>query len=241
MKLASKLFITILGTALFTSCQKGLVYDEVPADVYEDVSLSTNLCKVETREIFTHKVDQVNYKQWVDNMLLVSNIGLDYRSNTEYINNTGSDVTILGEVIKPGEKIMVQNKLTTEDEASAPDGKLYVINVFATARATYKTPNKGHVFVESEFQGEDIKFSTPGDNEGQYQEASIPVDPTKLSVALLLNNSKACEVERVGDAPELGKPGDFSKPQRYMVVNITRRPEGEPARRLYEVRVQLLK
>ena len=69
-------------------------------------------------------------------MLLVSNIGLDYRSNTEYINNTGSDVTILGEVIKPGEKIMVQNKLTTEDEASAPDGKLYVINVFATARAT---------------------------------------------------------------------------------------------------------
>ncbi len=57
-------------------------------------------------------------------------------------------------------KIMVQNKLTTEDEASAPDGKLYVINVFATARATYKTPNKGHVFVESEFQGEDIKFST---------------------------------------------------------------------------------
>ena len=133
MKLASKLFITILGTALFTSCQKGLVYDEVPADVYEDVSLSTNLCKVETREIFTHKVYQVNYKQWVDNMLLVSNIGLDYRSNTEYINNTGSDVTILGEVIKPGEKIMVQNKLTTEDEASAPDGKLYVINVFATA------------------------------------------------------------------------------------------------------------
>lgn len=243
MKLTNKLFIAMLGIAFFTSCQKGLVYDEVPTDVYEDVSLSTDLCKVETREIFTHKVYQVNYNQWVENMLLVSNIGLDYRSNQEYTNNTGGNVTILGQIVKPGEKVMVKNILTTEDDASAPDGKVYVINVFASAKATYTTPNKGHLFVASEFQGEGVvpEFETQVE-EGKYQQAILPADPTQLSVALLLNNSKACEIERVNDAPELGKPGDYSKPQRYMVVNITRRPDGKSAaRRLYEIRVQLLK
>lgn len=243
MKLTNKLFIAMLGIISFTSCQKGLVYDDVPADVYEDVSLSTDLCKVETREVFTHKVFQVNYNQWVENMLLVSNIGLNYRSNKEYTNNTGENVTILGQTVKPGETVTVKSKLTAEDDASAPDGKVYVINVFVEAKATYTTPNKGHLFVASEFKGESVipEFDTLVE-EGKYQQAILPVDPTQLSVAIILNNSKACEIERVNNAPELGKPGDFSKPQRYMAVNITRRPDGQSAaRRLYEVRVQLLK
>lgn len=243
MKLVNKLFVIALGIATLTSCQKGLVWDDVPTEVYNNVALNANLCKIETREIFNKKVFQVNYNQWVENMLLVSNIGTAYQSGKDYTNNTGADVNILGTVVKPGETINVKNRLTTIDEASAPDGKVYVVNVFADAKALYRTPNKGHLFVESAFQGDAVKpeFGTLVD-EGRYQDATLPVDITKLSVGLLLDNSRTCEVEKVNNAPELGIPGDFTQPQRYMVVNITRRPDGEPAaRRLYEIRVQLLK
>ncbi len=47
-----------------------------------------------------------------------------------------------------------------------------------------------------------------------------------------------CIVERIDGATELGKPGDFSKPQRYLVKNIAYLPEGVSQHtRLYEVRV----
>jgi len=52
----------------------------------------------------------------------------------------------------------------------------------------------------------------------------------------------AARVEPVNGAPTLGTPGDFTKPQQYMVINTTFRPEGAPeTRRLYEIQVQLLK
>ncbi|MCC8172103.1 MAG: hypothetical protein LIP00_10060, partial [Parabacteroides sp.] len=154
---------------------------------------------------------------------------------------TDRDLTILGTVLKPGETMQVRNTITEVADASAPEGKLYVLNVFAHDSATYKTPNKGHLFVESAFAGEtpQPRFIDPVD--GRSEQIKLPVDPTQVVVALLLDNSLACTVEAIDNAPTLGTPADFTKPHRYMVINVTRRGDGgEARRRLYEINLTLL-
>lgn len=242
MKRTKVLFAIILCAFSFFSCEKGLVYDEVPESVYNNVSLTGNLCRVEARELFTHKVWQVNYNQWAENMISTTHIGEAYHAGADYTNNTDAAITILGETLSPGESMFVKNTMTTADEASAPDGKVYILNVFANANATYTTPNKGHLFVESEFANDPIKPILVEPEDGMARSIILPSDPKRLIVGILLENSYACKVERIEDAPELGKPGDFSVPRRYMVVNTTKRPDKQPAaKRLYEIRVQLLK
>ena len=55
-----------------------------------------------------------------------------------------------------------------------------------------------------------------------------------------MKDEMACYVKSVDGAPELGKPGDFSVPRRYIVENENDRPGKGKRQRLYEVRVQLL-
>lgn len=245
MKIINKLFALALCIVGLSGCQQGLVYDEVPESVYNDVSLTANLCKVEARELFTKKVWQVNYNggkgQWVENMILTVNIGSTYQTGADYTNGTGADVTIMGKVVKPGETINVKNTMTIVDDASAPDGKLYVLNIFAKAKVEYKTPNKGHQFVESAFAGDAVKPIFVDAKDGMAEKIILPADQKKLVVALLLANSSASSVESIDGAPGLGMPNDFSAPRRYLVVNTTKRPDGAPAAsRLYEIRIQLL-
>ncbi|MCC8171821.1 MAG: hypothetical protein LIP00_08565 [Parabacteroides sp.] len=241
MKIRNKLFVAALCITALSSCQKGLVYDEVPEDVYNNVSLKSGLCEVVARRAFPAKVWQGKYNQWAENIILDSGINSDFRDGTDYTNPTDRDLTILGTVLKPGETMRVRNTMTEVADAGAPEGKLYVLNIFAFDSATYKTPNKKHLFVESAFAGEtpQPRFIDPVD--GRSESIKLPTDPTRLVVAFLLDNSLACTVEALDNAPALGVPGDFSKARRYMVINTTRRGDGgEARRRLYEINVTLL-
>lgn len=124
---------------------------------------------------------------------------------------------------------------TTESNSDAPGGTLYVLNVKANPRVTYQTPNKGYLFDGSKFSG-DFELVDPTDN--RSQKVTLPVKQNEVIGEIYLVNSYNCVVERVDNATELGKPGDFSKPQRYLVKNICYRPAGvEQYTRLYEVRV----
>ncbi len=241
MKIRNKLFVAALCVTALSSCQKGLVYDEVPEDVYNNVSLKSTICNVTSREAFPQKVWQNKYNQWAENMILDSDVNADFRNGTDYTNPTDRDLTILGTVLKPGETMQVRNTITEVADASAPEGKLYVLNVFAYDSATFKTPNKEHLFVETAFAGVTPQpvFIDPVD--GRSERIKLPVDPAKVIVALLLDNSLACTVDAIDDAPTLGTPADFTKPHRYMVTNVTRRGDGgEARRRLYEINLTLL-
>lgn len=241
MKIVNKLFVAALCITALSSCQKGLVYDDVPEDVYNNVSLKSGLCEVVAREAFPAKVWQDKYNQWAENIILDAGINSDFRDGTDYTNPTSHDLTILGTVLKPGETMRVRNTITEVADASAPEGKLYVLNVFAYDSATFKTPNKGHLFVESAFAGVTPQPVFIDPVEGRSERVKLPVDPTKVIVALLLDNSLACTVEAIDGAPTLGTPSDFSKPRRYMVINTTRRGDGgEARRRLYEINLTLL-
>lgn len=124
---------------------------------------------------------------------------------------------------------------TTESNSDAPGGTLYVLNVKANPRVTYQTSNKGYLFDGSKFSG-DFELVDPTDN--RSQKVNLPVKQNEIIGEIYLVNQYTCVVERVDNATELGKPGDFSKPQRYLVKNICYRPAGvEQYTRLYEVRV----
>ena len=134
-------------------------------------------------------------------------------------------------------------KLTTESNSDAPDGTLYVINVKANTKVTYKTQNKGYLFVGSKFSG-NYEFVEPttttiaGTRETTAQRVILPVRQNEVIGELNVSNPYDNVVERVNGAPELGVPADFSKPARYLVKNIAYRPAGVPqVTRLYEVRV----
>ena len=134
-------------------------------------------------------------------------------------------------------------KLTTESNSDAPDGTLSVINVKANTKVTYKTQNKGYLFVGSKFSG-NYEFVEPttttiaGTRETTAQQVILPVRQNEVIGELNVSNPYDNVVERVNGAPELGVPADFSKPARYLVKNIAYRPAGVPqVTRLYEVRV----
>lgn len=245
MKIRNIAAITLTCLLIVTSCTKGLVYDDVPESVYTDVDLGGGLAKIRVRELFVNKVWQVNHNngqgQWLENYIGATQISQSYQDGKDYVNNTASDVTIMGKVVKPGETMYVKNTLEEVADTSAPDGKMYIIHLFSPTKATYKTPNKGHLFLESAFASESVKPTMVNPVDGKSESIILPVRQDALVIEFILSNQSACRVEPVGDAPALGTPSDYNTPQQYMVINTAYRPSGVPqAKRLYEVRVQLL-
>ena len=143
-----------------------------------------------------------------------------------------------GKVVAAGESIKVEGSETIESDSSAPDGKVYVLNVYAASDVQYSTANKGFLFDGSKFSG-DFELVNPVDNRSQY--VVLPVRKNEIIGELYLVSYSVCTVEPVGDSPKLGMPGDFTKPRRYLVKNIAHRPAGvEQHQRMYEVRVTFL-
>lgn len=249
MKIFNKLLTAVFCMGALASCQKGLVYEDVPESIYNNVDLAANYCDVQSRELFTDKIYVVNHESWgpqypqyVDNYISTVTIGNYQGVGKDYTNKTTSAVTIPGQTIQPGETVLVKNSIQVVDEASAPEGKLYIVNLFADATATYKTYNKGYKFELSKFAGAPVQPEmVDPDAQGRSEQIKLPVRPTEIIVAMILAEPVACYVTPMDGAPELGKPGDFSAPRRYLVTNSSRRPDGEPAKqRLYEIRVTFL-
>lgn len=229
------------ATLLFsTSCQKGLVYSDVPESVYNEVELGTGFCQAYGRELFEGKVYQVNYEKYTDILLTVS-ISDPYKNGGKYKNETSSDIVIMGTTLAPGEEMDVKNSIVEVADASAPEGKKYVLNIFVQGSAEYKTPNKGHLFDQSKFAGDAVQPEFIAIEGGKSQSIIMPIRQNDMIVAIILKDQRSCKVEPVGNAPVLGVPGDYTKPHQYMVTNTVRRPDGAPAKqRLYEIVLQLL-
>ena len=215
-RMFNKLYVglaMICGLA-FTSCEAGLTYDEVPESVYSEVGLSGTPFTLRSRAWFQDQIYAVNWNKWVDN----------------YINT---------------QQISWETNITQESNSDAPGGTLYVVNVKANTSVIYNTSNKGYLFDASKFSGtyelldydDDAKDYVPAaSNRARY--VRLPVDKTQVIGEINLVSQYDCVVERVDNAPELGKPSDFTKPARYLVKNICYLPAGvEQAKRLYEVRI----
>ncbi|MGI6521830.1 MAG: hypothetical protein ACOX2D_12005 [Fermentimonas sp.] len=221
----------ILFCAVWTlaSCERGLVFEEAPESTYTQVEATR--FDVKARELFENKIFAVNWNQWVDNYMNTQTIGT---SAETWKNETDKAVTLSnGQVVKPGES--VSGSIKEESDSKAPGGKVYVITVYVKDRATYNSPNKGFLFDGSKFTG-DFKLVNPENN--RSEQVNLPVRKNEVIGELVLVNPWDCVVERIDGATELGKPGDFSQPQRYLVKNIAYLPEGVSQHtRLYEVRV----
>lgn len=240
MKMSMKIMILAFAVVTLGSCTKGIEFEEVPMDVQNEVGLKDACARVYARELFQGKILQLNYGEnnYVD-MLLTNQIS-NYESAKTYTNTTSAPMTIQGTVVPAGGSIQLKNNVTPVYEAGAPEDSVYIVQVFVPDSTFYNTPNKGHVFVQSKFTdaAQQPFFIDPVD--GQSARIRMVVDPKRLIVALLLNEGNACTVQQVGDAPELGKPGDFSVPRRYIVENENDRNGLGKRQRLYEVRVSLL-
>ena len=237
-----KYLLLTLSVISFVSCQKGLVFEEVPESIYNEVGLKANYGVVSARELFKDNIFQVNYNKYTS-MILTVDLSKAYAGSTEYTNNTTEAVSILGETVAPGSSITLKNDLTIVDDANAPEGKRYIVTFFTSSTVQYKTPNIGHLFVESTFSNATVKpvFIEPVEP-GKSQTIQLPVNAKQLIVGLSLTDDRACKVTPVNGAPQLGIPGDYSKPQQYLVTNVNERPDGQGKRsRLYEIQVQILK
>lgn len=125
--------------------------------------------------------------------------------------------------------------LTQESDSSAPGGTLYVINVKANTSVVYSTANKGYLFDGNKFSG-DFELINPENN--RSREVRLPVKQNEVVCEMHLVDAFNCYVERIGNAPELGTPADYTKPVRYLVKNLCYRPDGvDQVTRLYEVRI----
>lgn len=246
MKIIQKLYFILIAPLVLAGCEAGLEYEEVPESVYNNVELGKNMCNIYSRQFFNNQIYAKNWDRWVDEYVAQATIG-NYQSEKDYTNKTSSSITILGQNVAPGETVSVKNTLTTEDDSSAPDGKVYVINAFADKYAIYSHyTSSSYLFDATKFTG-DFQLV---DKDGNSLDASVtqsgyikmPVDIKQIVVSIVMSDTNGgFQVDPVGDAPTLGVPNDFSKPHRYLVTNITRRPDGKPAlQRLYEIRIQLL-
>ena len=237
-----KYLFLALSVLSFASCEKGLVFEEVPESIMNDVALTAAFGTVSARELFTDNVFQVNYNKYTS-MVLTVDLSKAYAGNKEYTNNTTEAVTILGETVAPGKTITLKNNLTVVDDANAPEGKRYVVTFFASSTVQYTTPNIGHLFVESTFSDAAIKpVFVESVEPGKSQSIQLPVNAKQLIIGLALNDDRACKVTPVNGAPQLGVPGDYSEPRQYLVTNVNERPDGQGKRtRLYEIQVQILK
>lgn len=244
MKIVKKLYklmlIASVFVAGFSSCQSGLEYEEAPESVYTEVGVSQ--FNVKARELFIDKIWAVNYGTWSDNYISTVTIGSSSSSNkVSWTNNTGKDYTLVdGTIVKPGEKVELTGSITTEDNSDAPEGKLYVMHSYILPTVIHETANKGFLFDKSKFSG-DFELIEP-DKDGRARKVELPIRANELIVEFYLVDAAACTVHPLDNAPELGKPGDFTSPRRYMVRNNkTYRPSGvEESKRMYEVRVTVL-
>lgn len=238
MKLLNKLYTAALGLLLLNSCQAGLEYEDVPESIYSNVDLAGNLCNIKARQLFENQIYATNWERWVPSYISTVTIG-NYQSGKEWKNTTAAAVTVGGVTVAPGQTVRLKNSLTTESLASAPGGNLYVVNLFADARANYKTANKGYMFDATKFSG-DFALVAPILN-GRSEQINMPVRKNEVIVEILLSQEYNCKVYPQDNAPELGKPGDFTQPRKYLVINESRLPAGvERAQRLYEVRITFL-
>lgn len=249
MKILSKQIVLIaVSILLLSSCQKGLVYDEVPESIYNEVGVRTlnSDAYVQThgRRIFENNIRQVTHMgKPLATAILVSNLSLNTLS---YTNNTSSSMTIGQIDVAPGASVKVQNYIEEVKDSNAPEGTLYVIHAYVVGTTIFKSPNKSNLFDPSTFTAENkpiqyLEEETATNNPGLYNKVSYPTDLKHMVVSILLQEPGACEVYPQNDAPELGKPGDFTAPRRYMVVNENERPDGSGQRkRLYEIRIEVL-
>ncbi|WP_293711232.1 hypothetical protein [uncultured Parabacteroides sp.] len=240
MKAINKIISFALCAGVMASCTKGIELEEVPVSIQEEVGLDeSKVADVTAREVFKDNVYQVNWDKYVE-MLLESAVGKNFQNGVNYKNTTSSPVTIMGKSVAPGESMFVKNTVEAVYESGAPEDSVYVVHIFASDTANYKTPNKGHLFVESTFTNAPVKPVLVNPTDGKAQEIKLPVDIKRLIIGLYMKDEVACYIKRVGDAPELGKPADYSVPHRYIVENENNRPGKGKRQRLYEVRVQLL-
>lgn len=228
-----KLFIGValmFGSLTFSSCEKGLVYEKAPEATYSEVGI--RYFAVRSRQLFENKIYAVNWDRWVENYIDTRQIG---RTDQPWKNNTNAPVTLSdGTIVQPGESA---GGVKIEKDASAPGGELYVATVVATDHATHQTANKGFLFDGSKFSGGEFELVAPVVN-NRSEKIKLPVKKNELVVDFLYVATYDCVLEPINDAPPMGKPGDFTKPHRYLVKNIAYRPAGVPqATRLYELRV----
>lgn len=216
---------------LATSCESGLTYDDVPESVYSEVGIQG--FNMQGRELFENSVYATNwnkYTTYISTVTIASNT-----AKVTWENKTGKDYTINGTVVKAGESIDLVNTMTEEADASAPEGKVYILTVYIPSRITYSSPNKGYLFDASKLSG-DFKLVDPDAN-NRSQKVSMPVKKNELIGRILPQDYYACSIIPQNGAPALGTPGDFSEPRRYMIVNNSRLPEGVTRyQRLYELR-----
>lgn len=226
----------LCATLAFTSCEAGVTYEESPENVYSEVGISS--ITISGREWFKGQIYASNWNKWVDNYIDTQNISKT--SSFKWTNRTGNPYTLNdGTVVAPNETVELKSTRTEESCAEAPDGKLYVINMYAVDHATYVTPNKGYQFDASKFSGD---FELLNAENNRSQKVVLPVRKNELVGVISLTNYNYCDVEPVDGAPTLGVPADFTaKGQRYLVKNITHRPAGvEQYQRLYEIRLTFL-
>ena len=114
------------------------------------------------------------------------------RLGFNYKNTTSSPVTIMGKVLEPGASMLVRNTIEAVYEVGAPEDSVYVVHIFAKATANYKTPNKGHLFVESTFANTPVKPVLVNPTDGKAQEIKLPVDIKRLIIGLYLKDDMAC-------------------------------------------------
>ena len=219
-----------------SSCKAGLTYEEAPESVYSEVGVTNFTLKA--RELFTDKIYAVNWHKWVDNYIDTRLVGA--MGEWKWTNLTGKDYTLPdGTVVADGQEVTIPGQqIVEESKAELPGGKLYVINVNVFPRVTYYTPNKGYLFDQSKFSG-DFRLINPKDNRSTA--INMPIKKNELIGELYLADWSICNVEPLDGSTPLGKPGDFTKANRYIVMNIAHRPAGvEQVSRVYEVRVNFL-
>lgn len=227
----------LICSMLTTSCDSGLVYDDVPEEYYKDVDLT--VCNISSRYLFEDCIYAKNYKKYTTYIAQTT-----FKSTLKWINKTGSNYTLTNDsVVKPGDTITIKNgvnNITTRKDSNAPDGKVYVVNYYITPEVTYSTPNKGFLFDSAKIPS---GFTLVNGTDGKATKVKTKTNLKQLVVAIQARQSRgdACLYEPQKDAPRLGIPGDFSKPRQYMVYNNMRRPDGVPqAKRLYEINIIVL-
>lgn len=228
--------LALMGSIMgMTSCTAGLTYEDAPENIYTEVGVSA--FNVRARELFEGKIWAVNFNQWTD---YLSTVVIGGSNEISWTNETGQVYTLAdGTSVAPDETVKLKGTMTEEAASDAPDGKVYVLHSYVPSHTTYSTPNRGYLFDASKFSG-DFELVDPVDN--RSQQVVLPVRPTELVVDFTLVDYAACIVEPQDGAPELGIPGDFTQPRRYLVRNNrTHRPDGiEEYRRMYEVRLTFL-
>lgn len=235
LKKISITFIVLCGIIAFSSCKAGLTYEEAPESVYSEVGVSGFTLRA--RELFENQIYAVNWDKWVDHWINTQAVGT--YDKTTWKNETGAAYTLPdGTVVDAGSSVDLKGKMTEENSEKAPDGKLYVLTLYSLSRATYNTPNKGFLFDGSKFSG-DYKLVDPTNN--RSEKVILPIRKNELIGELNLNALYDCVVEPIDGSAALGKPGDFTKSNFYLVKNIAYLPAGvEQYKRLYEIRVIFL-